>query len=782
MARNFVPSLAQGWKYYKKYRICYSFNILHCLHHQSNFLFTTVALTLGNEVMPSSIPTQNPLERSLGKNGFCEASRDIKTLCEQGKLKEAMSILQVMDQQGIQVDLAVYNSLLQTCIDMKAVAEGRLVHEYMIKDGFKPDTNLKTKLIILYAKCGSLVYARQVFDETFEGNVVTWTAMIAGYAQHGYAEEALLLFSNMQGVGIKANQYTFAVVLRACARSGDLEQGKQIHGSILKTRFRSYLFVESALVDMHSKCGSIEDARQVFDKMFQRDVVSWNAMVAGYVVQGDADEAWRLFCQMQQAGMKPDHFTFGSILRACGSLAALEKGRQIHACVIRMGFQSYSVAGGALVDMYAKCGSMDNARVMFDLMSPKDVISCTAMITGYAKKHGHDEEALAIYYEMWRAGIKPDHVMFSSVLSACAGLAALEQGRQIHAHIFKAEAESYIVLGNALVDMYAKSGRIEDARHLFDTMHERNVVSWTTMITGYGKHGHGKDVLQLFEQMQQTSIRPNDVTFLAVLSACSHVGLMDEAWQYFNSMIQDHHITPRAEHYACLVDLLGRAGCLNDAHKFIKEKVPFEPNASIWGALLGACRIHGNIELGELAAEHLFELDPQNSGNYVMLANIYAGAGRRADAVKVRRMMRDRGIKKEPGYSWIEIKKSVYTFVVGDRSHPQSKEIYAMIDNLIRQMKEIGYVPDTNFVLHNIEEEQKEYILCHHSEKLAIAFGLISTPQGTPVRIVKNLRVCGDCHTATKFISKIVQREIVVRDSNRFHHFRDGLCTCGDYW
>lgn len=226
MARNFIPLLAQGWRYYKKHRLCYSRNTLHCLHYQSNLLFTTVAFTLGNEVTPSSMPTQNANERSLGKNGFCEVSKDIKTFCEQGKLNEAMGFLHVMDQQGIKLDIAVYNSLLQTCIDMKAVAEGRLVHEYMIKDGFKPDTNLKTKLIILYAKCGSLVYARQVFDEMFERNVVTWTAMIAGYAQHGYAEEALLLFSNMLRVGIKANQYTFASVLRACARSWALEQGK----------------------------------------------------------------------------------------------------------------------------------------------------------------------------------------------------------------------------------------------------------------------------------------------------------------------------------------------------------------------------------------------------------------------------------------------------------------------------------------------------------------------------------------------------------------------------
>eukprot|EP01018_Ginkgo_biloba_P024556 Gb_08560 [translate_table: standard] len=786
MARNLVRLLVQTQRIHRNDIISRFPYLVHYSQNQSASSFATAALALSKETiaiaMRMPVHAEQSEEELKSNHKFCCDSGDLRMLCEQGQLKEAFDILHVMDHQGIHPDSSTYSSLLQACIDAKAIAEGKQVHEHMIKARFQPDMYLSTKLIILYAKCGSLVYARLLFDEASQRNVVTWTAIISGYAQHGHGEEALILFYQMQRAGTKPNQFTFASVLRACAAIGAQEGGKQIHASIAKTRFQSHLFVESALTDMYSKTGDIEHARQVFDKMSQRDVVSWNAMIAGYSVQGHCKAALILFYQMQWEGLKPDQFTFGSILRACAGSGELNKAKQAHTCIIRMGFESHSIVGGALIDMYAKCRSIEDARLVFDLMSERDLISCTAMITGYTQQqHGHDEEALSLYYEMRLAGMKLDHVTFSSVLSACAGLAALEQGKRIHAHVIKNEIKPYIVLGNALIDMYAKSGILDEARQVFDKMYERNVVSWTTMITGYGKHGHGKDVLQLFEQMQQAGMKPNDVTFLAVLSACSHSGLVDEAWQYFDSMSQNYCITPRAEHYACVVDILGRAGRLDDAHEFINN-VPCEPNASIWGALLGACRIHVNMELGKLAAERLFQLDPQNSGNYVVLANIYAAGGRWGDALKVRKMMKDKGIKKEPGCSWIEVKKRVHAFFVGDRSHSQSEKIYAMLERLNEQMKEAGYVPDTNFVLHDVEEEQKEYILYHHSEKLAIAFGLISTLPGSVVRIVKNLRVCGDCHTATKFISKIAQREIVVRDSNRFHHFKDGFCSCGNYW
>jgi pentatricopeptide repeat protein len=329
--------------------------------------------------------------------------------------------------------------------------------------------------------------------------------------------------------------------------------------------------------------------------------------------------------------------------------------------------------------------------------------------------------------------------------------------------------------------MYAKCGRIGVARQVFDKMSSRDVGSWNAMILGYGIHGQGEDAVALFSQMQQTGTKPDHITFTAVLTACSHAGLVDQGWQYFECMKSDYGLVPKLEHYACLVDLLGRAGHLDEAHDIIK-KMPLEPQSNVWGALLGACRIHGNIELGEQAAKHLFKLEPNNAGYYVLLSNIYAEAGRWEEVAKLRTMMKEREVKKQPGCSFIEVNREVQSFLVRDKTHPQSEKIYATLENVYGQMKKAGYVPNTNLVLHDVEEEMKEDILCSHSEKLAISFGIINTSPGTPIRIMKNLRVCRDCHNATKFICKIVGREIIVRDANRFHHFTNGLCSCGDHW
>jgi pentatricopeptide repeat protein len=367
------------------------------------------------------------------------------------------------------------------------------------------------------------------------------------------------------------------------------------------------------------------------------------------------------------------------------------------------------------------------------------------------------------------------------VLPACAGLALLQQGKEIHDYIVRRGVDNSIPVWNALIDMYAKCGCINNARGIFDKMPERDVVSWTAMITGYGIHGHGKNALALFSQMQQTGIKPNRITFTCVLSACSHAGLVDEGLDYFYCMSRDHQMKPSMEQYACMVDLLGRAGRLNEAQKFI-DKMPFQPNACLWGALLSASRIHSNIQVGEYAAEQLYELEPENAGNYVLMSKIYAAVGRWDDVSKVRKIMEELGLKKPPGCSWIEVKNRVHAFVQGERLHPQIKEIYAKLDSLAGEIKKAGYVPDTNFVLHDVGEEEKESILHCHSEKLAISFGLINTCPGTPIRVINNLRICGDCHTATKFISRIAEREIIIRDANRFHHFLDGHCSCGDYW
>eukprot|EP01018_Ginkgo_biloba_P019392 Gb_22814 [translate_table: standard] len=692
-----------------------------------------------------------------------------------------------MQRVGMKPDPFTFVSVLSACANLVVVKQGKQVHTHIIKTGFESHVFVGNSLVDMYAKCGRLEDAHNLFDKIPKQDVVSWNVLIAGYVQNGQGGETLKFVSQMHEVGLNLNHFTFVSVLKACAGVAAQEQGKQVHTHVIKTGFESDAFVGSALVDMYAKCGDIEDALQVFYTIPKRDVVTYNAMIAGFFQSVDVEaspnyveKALKIFCQMQEEGMKPNHFTFSSLLRACTTLTALEHGKQIHVHIIRNKLESDEFVGSALVDMYAKCGAIEHARKWFDKMSKRDIVSWTAMIAGYVQ-NGHSEEALKVFCQLLRAYIKPDKFTLTSVFSASANIAALEQGKQIHAHTIKTGLESNVVVGNALVVMYAKCGNIDDASTTFDKMPKRDMVSWTALISGCAQHGRGKEALQLFRHMQQEGMKPNHITFVGVLSACSHVGLVDEGRSYFDSMSKDHGIAPRAEHCACIVDLLGRAGRLDEAEHFINE-MRVESDAVVWRALLGASRIHGNIDIGKRAAQHVLELEPQASATYVLLSNIYASVGRWDDVTKVRNMMKCRGVKKEPGLSWIEISNKVHCFVVGDKSHPRTKDIYEKLERLKEQMKEVGYVPDTNFVLHDVEQEQKENSLCHHSEKLAIAFGLISTPLGMPIKVMKNLRVCGDCHTATKFISIIAGREIVLRDGSRFHHFKEGLCSCGDYW
>eukprot|EP01018_Ginkgo_biloba_P017192 Gb_07106 [translate_table: standard] len=701
-----------------------------------------------------------------------DITEDVGSLCRQGRLKEALDFFQLFEQRGIWADSSTYDSLLHVCVNKKALPEGKLVHAHIIQTGFKPKIYLGNRLVTIYAKCGSLVDARRVLDEMPELNVVSWTLMISAYAKHGYSKQALTLFYQMRLTGIQPNEFTFISVLPACADLSNLEHGKGVHEGIIVSGSQFNLFLASALVGMYVKCGSIEDARKVFDKMSERNVVVWNAMIAGYAQNGHVDEALKLFQKMPER----DVVTWTSMIAGYTQNGQVDEAMELFKEMPERDLVSWNT----MIAGYAQNGQIDEAVKLFQDMPEPDAVSWNTVITAYTT-HGQGQEALTLYYQMQQTDIQPTQFTFTSVLSACANLAALEQGREIHEDIIRCGFQFEVSVGNALLHMYAKCGSINEARNMFDQMSRRDIVSWNAMIAGYAMHGFGKEAIQLFEQMKHCNTTPDHVTFLGVLSACCHAGLVDDGWQCFDSMSRDYHITPAVEHYCCMVDLLGRAGLLKEAQDLI-YKMPVKPDAALWGSLLGACRIHNNIELGEHVAELLFELDPQNTAPYVLLSNIYAATGRWDAIENVRKMMRDRGVTKKPGCSWIEVNNKVYTFLVGDRSHPEVEEIYAELERLSGQMREAGYVPNTRFVLQDVEEEQKEHILCHHSEKLAIVFGLINTPPGTPVRIVKNLRVCGDCHSATKFMSKIVEREIVVRDANRFHHFKDGKCSCGDYW
>eukprot|EP01018_Ginkgo_biloba_P019043 Gb_02373 [translate_table: standard] len=620
---------------------------------------------------------------------------------QNGYGSEALALFNQMQLVDLKPDSLTMVSVLPACAHLTTLQQGKSIHGYIIKSGFESDVVLQTALIDMYAKCRSIEIARQVFVKMPKRNVVSWNAMIDGYVQEGHANEGLMLFNQMLLTDMKPDSATIVSVLPACAHLTTLQEVKWIHGYIIRIGFESDVVIQTSLIDMYAKCNSIEIAHRLFDKMPQRNVVSWNAMIGGFFQNGHPNEALTLFNQMILTNIKPDSTTMVSILQVCADLGALQQGKCIHDYIIKNGFESDVFVGNSLIAMYANCGSVDNAYQLFHKMSKRDVVSWTMMIAGYSQS-GYANEALKLFNQMQVTGIKPDSITIVKVLPTCVQLATLQQGECIHGYAIRSGFESDIFVGTALIDMYAKCGSLKTARHVFDKMSKRNIASWNAMISGYGIHGNCDDALALYLQMQESNIKPNDITFVCVLSACSHAGLVDEGRKYFACMSQDYYITPRMEHYACIVDLLGRAGCLDEAQDFI-QNMPLEPGSSVWGALLGACRIHCNIELGELVAERIFDLEPDNAGYYVLLSNIYAAAGRWDGVAKVRTMMKDRGLKKTPGCSLIEVNNRVHAFLVGDRSHPQSELIYETLDLLYGQMKEGGYVPNTKFALHDGE-------------------------------------------------------------------------------
>ena len=535
------------------------------------------------------------------------------------------------------------------------------------------------------------------------------------------------------------------------------------------------------MISGYAKVGQVDDARRLFDEMPERDNFSWSAMISGYVRQDRPKEALELYRMMQRSQTsKSNKFTVSSALAASAAVPSLRMGKEIHGYIMRTGLDSDEVVWSALMDMYGKCGSIKDARLIFDKMGNRDVVSWTAMMDRYFEA-GRREDGFVLFSELMSSGIRPNEFTFAGVLNACADHVAEDLGKQVHGYMTRIGFNPFSFAASALVHMYSKCGNIENAKRVFKGMHKPDLVSWTSLIVGYAQHGQPNDALQIFELLLKSGTKPDHVTFVGVLSACTHAGLVDKGLEYFHSIKTKHKLKHTADHYACIVDLLARAGRFEEAETIVND-MPIKPDKFLWASLLGGCRIHGNVELAKRAAEALFEIEPENPATYVTLANIYATAGMWSEVAKIRNTMDKRRVVKKPGLSWIEIKRDMHVFTVGDMSHPKYNEIDKFLKKISKRMREEGYVPDTNFVLHDVEEEQKEQNLSYHSEKLAVALGIISTPPGTPIKVFKNLRTCVDCHTAIKFISKIVKRKIIVRDSNRFHCFENGFCSCGDYW
>ncbi|KAK7311303.1 hypothetical protein RJT34_09349 [Clitoria ternatea] len=620
-------------------------------------------------------------------------------------------------------------------------------------------------------------------------SVSSWNSVISDLARSGDSVEALSAFCSMRKLSLHPNRSTFPCAIKSCSALFDLRSGMQTHQQAFVFGFGSDLFVSSALIDMYSKCGHLEDARAMFDEIPDRNVVSWTSMIAGYVQNDRAKDAICLFKELlvEESGSFGreegfvDSVLVGSFVSACSRVCLKSVTEGVHGFVIKSGFERCVGVGNTLMDAYAKCGEMGVSRKVFDGMDENDVYSWNSMIAEYAQ-NGLSAEAFSVFRDMVNGSkVRYNAVTLSTVLLACANSGALQYGKSIHDQVIKMDLEENMFVGTSIVDMYCKCGRVEMARKAFVRMKEKNVKSWTALVAGYGMHGRAKEAMEVFYKMIRSGVKPNYITFVSVLASCSHAGMLKEGWHWFNRMKCEFNVEPGIEHYSCMVDLLGRAGYLEAAYGLIQE-MNVRPDFIIWGSLLGACRIHKNVELGEISARKLFELDPSNCGYYVLLSNIYADAGRWDDVERMRILMKNHGLLKTPGFSIVELKGRIHVFLVGDKEHPQHEKIYEYLDILNVKLQEVGYMPNVSSVPHDVDEEEKGMVLRVHSEKLAVAFGIMNSVPGSTIQIIKNLRICSDCHIAIKLISKAVSREIVVRDSKRFHHFKDGLCSCGDYW
>ncbi|KAL6861154.1 hypothetical protein ACP4OV_016854 [Aristida adscensionis] len=546
-------------------------------------------------------------------------------------------------------DDVVLSLALKACVRSAGFVYGRRLHCDAVKAGGADDFVMNS-LVDMYAKAGDLECARKVFDRIPGRNVVSWTSMLSGCVQNGFAAEGLLLFNDMRRESVHPSEHTMATILAACAALNGLHQGRWIHGSVVKHGVTFNSFISAALLDMYVKCGEVEDARRVFDELNHVDLVLWTTMIVGYTQNGNPLDALRLFLERKFAGICPNSVTLATVLSASGQLRDLFLGRSIHGMAIKLGVAEYDVVMNAFVDLYAKCQAVSEANSIFGRILNKDVVTWNSMIAGYAENDmGND--ALMLFSQMRLQGASPDAISVVNALSACVCLGDLHIGTCFHAYAVKHAFMSNIYVNTALVNLYNKCADLPSARRVFDEMNERNSVTWCAMIGGYGMQGDASGSIDLFNEMLKESIHPNDVAFTSILSTCSHTGMVTAGKKYFDIMAQHFNIKPSMKHYACMVDVLARAGNLEEALEFI-EKMPVEADSSVWGAFLHGCRLHSRLEFGEEAIKKMMVLHPERPDYYVLISNLYTSCGMWDKSLAIRRWMQETGLVKVPGCSY----------------------------------------------------------------------------------------------------------------------------------
>ncbi|KAK4402580.1 Pentatricopeptide repeat-containing protein, chloroplastic [Sesamum angolense] len=664
------------------------------------------------------------------------------SLSRQDKLKEAHEFLLEMDRCNVPVAPQSYKHLLEACSNLRSLDFGKLIHQRLGKD---PPAFLVNSVLQMYCDCGSFDDARKVFDEMGQRTLVSWVIIISAYADGGLLEDALELFLRIQDSDLQANPSIYISLLKSFMDSSCLGIGKQIHCQVIKAGYTNNVAMDTSICNMYVKCGNLESASLGFDLMQEKNAVSWTTMMVGCTQADRHEDTLEYFKRMVNEDVGLDEFVFSITLKACAALHDQKNGRA------------------------SSCQA-------FERISEPNDVSWSAILTGYSQI-GEFGKCIKVFKSLRSQGVVLNEFIYTSIFQVCSAFADFNFGSQAHGDAIKRGLVSYLYGESAMITMYAKCGRLDYAYQVFKSMDGPDTVAWTAMIAGCAYHGKALEALSLFREMQASGVSMNAVTFVAVFAACSHAGLVEEANRYLESMSREHGVEPTLDHYNCMIDIYSRAGLLNEALD-LTNSMPFEPDAMSWKSLLGGCSIHRKYELGKTAAEKLLQLDPKDTAAYILLFNLHGLSGRWDEAASIRKLMAERDLRKAIGCSWITVKSKVHRFIVGDLHHPQTEEIYSKLKELkfSDTHKENALLTEDDVT--DTLPERKEQLLVH-SERLAIAFGLISTPSNAPIVVFKNLRACKDCHDFAKHVSSVTGRTIIVRDSNRFHHFISGVFLWG---
>ncbi|KAH7288582.1 hypothetical protein KP509_31G032600 [Ceratopteris richardii] len=685
--------------------------------------------------------------------------------------KECLDLFHGMQQANIIPDKSIYPYILKACGQLGALREGVNAHSLITSCGFESDIFVSSALLDMYAKCDSLDNVCIMFLRLPIPHTVSWNVLITKFVKHGNERQALGLFARMQNEGISPNNATYASILKACGCIGDLDHGKVLHAQLVECGLVSDVYICNTLICMYASCGGMEEALREFNKISKRSVVSWCTIINA-LTQYDVDLcAMDLFRSMSLECLDIDDVTFVSFIKLCSKLGNVEQGMRFHDQVIKRGLDANIVIGNSIVSMYSSCGNMIEAYSMFEQLPSRNVVTWASMVSGYTKI-GDGASALKLFERMKIEDIEADRVMLMGVLDACANIGALNQGILVHQQLVVSGLSSDVAVGSCLINMYFKCGSPKEAHIVFSSLPKQDLKLWGMLISGYAYNGNGRSVLKCLDMMQQLGFKPDAAIFTNVLVACRHAELVEDGCHQFRVMRDQQGIVPTIEHFGCMIDLLSHVGYVDEAEELL-DMMPVQPDLSGWMSLLSACRRHKKVQVARRCFNHVMRLDSSVSAGYLVMSKIYADAKLWERVEELEHHRKQALVWKKPGRAWIEVDNRIHEFSVGDKSHPQ-------IDKIHMKLRTIKYDKDECTPLLN-SRNNKQDSRNDHCERLAIAFGLITATEGTPIRVTKNIQVCRDCHSASKMISKIEARPIIISDTYRVHEFRNGECSCGDW-